>query len=168
MLKGLEMAIDANFYETLPKKRMAVGALFLDEHDNILIVQPTYRPEWLLPGGTIEENEAPRTACIREVEEELGLQVAITRLLCVDYMSAEPGKNESLQFVFYGGILSPAQIQNIALQESELSAYRFVSCEEATHLLTLNLACRLAPSLLALKQGATAYLENGQDPFTTP
>jgi len=151
-----------NFYETLPKKRMAAGVIFLDEQDNILIVKPTYRPEWLFPGGSIENDESPRIGCIREVREELGLDVEIRQLLCVDYLSAEPGKNESLQFMFYGGIFSQAQIEHIVLQESELSAYRFVTCEEALCLLSKNLARRLPPSLQALQQHTTVYLENGQ------
>jgi len=152
----------SNFYLTLPKKRMATGALLLDEQSNILIVKPTYRPEWLLPGGTVEEDESPRIACIREVQEEIGLDVQMSRLLCVDYMAAEPDKNESLQFVFYGGMLSQTQIEGIVLQESELSEYRFVSCEDALLLLSKNLARRLPPSLQALEEGTTAYLEHGQ------
>lgn len=155
------MAI-SNFYDTLPKKRMAAEVIFLDEHGDILIVKPTYRPEWLFPGGSIEENESPRIGGIREVREELGLDVEIRQLLCIDYLSAEPGKNESLQFVFYGGVLSQAQIEQIVLQESELSAYRFVDCEEAPCLLSKNLARRLLPSLRALQQNITIYLENGQ------
>jgi hypothetical protein len=50
----------------LPAKRMAVGALFRDAREQVLIVQPTYRPEWLIPGGAFERSASPRAACIRE------------------------------------------------------------------------------------------------------
>ncbi|WP_053366446.1 NUDIX hydrolase [Bacillus sp. FJAT-27245] len=36
---------------------------------------------WNFPGGGIEGYETPEQACIREVKEETGYEVAITRLL---------------------------------------------------------------------------------------
>ena len=78
-----------NYYETLPKKRLAVGVIFLDEQEQLLVVKPTYRAYWLLPGGVVEDNESPQQACRREVQEELQLQVAIDRLLCVDYLQSK-------------------------------------------------------------------------------
>ena len=74
-----------SLYEQLPKKRMAAGALFLNERQEILIVKPAYREFWLLPGGVIEDGESPRQACMREIREELGLEVWVEKLLCVDY-----------------------------------------------------------------------------------
>ncbi len=35
-----------SLYEQLPKKRMAAGALFLNERQEILIVKPAYREFW--------------------------------------------------------------------------------------------------------------------------
>ena len=72
--------IDTSYYNTLPKKRMGASALFLDTQNNLLLVKPTYRPFWLLTGGVIEENESPRIACLREVKEELGLDISIEKL----------------------------------------------------------------------------------------
>ncbi len=152
-----------DFYARLPKKRMAAGALFLDEDGSILIVKPIYREGWLLPGGIIELDESPAQACTREVAEELGLKMNIGRLLCIDYTVRTDKKSESLQFVFYGGTLHQEQIQSITLQETELSEYRFVSSEEAISLLDSNLSRRLPSCLLALKQHTAFYLEQGQE-----
>jgi 8-oxo-dGTP diphosphatase len=151
-----------NYYETLPKKRMAVGVIFLDEQGHLLVVKPTYRAYWLLPGGVVEDNESPKQACRREVQEELQLQVAIDQLLCVDYLPSEDEKSECVQFVFYGGLLSQEQIRSIVLPANELSTYRFSSYEEALRLLSAKLATRLPHCFQALQKNTVTYLENGQ------
>ena len=50
-----------------------------------MLVRPTYKEYWDIPGGYVEEGESPLQACIREVDEELGVRVEITRLLTVDW-----------------------------------------------------------------------------------
>lgn len=152
----------AEFYRSLPKKRVAAGILFFDTHGRILIVKPIYRPEWLIPGGTIEEDESPRQGCEREVLEELGLIVTAQQLLCIDYMQKDGVKTEGIDFIFYGGTLDQGQIDSIQLQASELSEYRFVSIEEALQLLAEVLSRRLIPCIEALQHHTTVYLENGQ------
>ena len=61
------------YIASLARKRMAVGALFHDENGRVLLVDPTYKPTWDLPGGAVEKEESPYAACRREVAEELGL-----------------------------------------------------------------------------------------------
>jgi ADP-ribose pyrophosphatase YjhB (NUDIX family) len=155
----IETAYD---YDALPKKRMAAGALILNEAGNILIVKPTYRYDWLFPGGVVEEQESPRSACIRELKEELNLEITLGQLLCVEYLSKDLQQTECVQFAFYGGILSEAQIMAIALPEEELCEYRFVPLEEAITLLSRKLARRLPYCLEALTGDGTMYLEDGQ------
>lgn len=52
---------EKEYLESLPKKRMGVGVLFFSG-DKILILKPTYKDYWLLPGGAIDLNESPREA----------------------------------------------------------------------------------------------------------
>ena len=52
----------------------------------ILIARRNLKPginKWALPGGFVESNEAPETACLRELEEETGLNGKIKRLIGV-------------------------------------------------------------------------------------
>jgi 8-oxo-dGTP diphosphatase len=149
-------------YTTLPKKRLAAGVLLVNERGHILIVKPIYRPDWLLPGGAIEERESPGEACLREVKEELGVQIALQRLLCVEYLSEELPQTECVQFVFYGGQLTDRQILAITLPGEELSEYRFVPSEEAIQLLSRKLATRLPYCVQALHEQTTVYLEDGK------
>ena len=69
---------------SFPCKRVAAAALFRDREGRILLLQPTYRATWLLPGGVVEENEDPWSGCTREVLEELGRALPVGGLLAVD------------------------------------------------------------------------------------
>ena len=114
---------------------MGAGCLFFDREGKILILKPTYRDNWLLPGGVIEANESPRQACIREVKEETGLDCHPTRLLCVDYVSDRPHEIESIQFVFDGGISNHVPIN---LPNKEIASYQFAESSAALSMLGIH------------------------------
>src|SRR5215211_5885125 len=145
----------------LPAKRMAAGALLLNQQDELLIVKPTYREDWLIPGGTIEEHESPRQACVREVWEEIGLTLAITRLLCVEYQSRDGSNSENIQFIFDGGVLTQAQIEQIVIPSDELAHYRFAPYPEALQLLNKKLGRRITHAVRARAHQQLVYLEDG-------
>jgi 8-oxo-dGTP diphosphatase len=50
---------------------VAAGVLFVDEQERVLLVRPTYKAYWEIPGGYVDEGESPLQACTREVAEEL-------------------------------------------------------------------------------------------------
>jgi len=145
--------------ENLPKKRMGAGALFLDEQGRLLLVNPTYKPQWEIPGGIVEQNESPRQACRREVDEEIGLTKPIERLLSISYAAANDRRTEGLMFIFWGGVLTPAEIEMIRLPVTELSEYRFVTLAESLSLLTPTLGERVRRSLEIFPTEQTLYLE---------
>lgn len=151
------------YYTNLPKKRVGAGALIFNEKDELLIVKPNYKDGWSIPGGTIDQNESPRAACLREAKEEVGLSLNETRFLCVDYvLPDQPEKGESMQFIFYGGKLSQKEIDSISLQKSELDEYRFVEVPIAEQLLGKHLGKRLSKCIQAIKTGSPVYLENNE------
>jgi len=67
----------------------------MDGDGNVLLVNPTYKPGWELPGGVVEADESPADACRREVREELGLDVEVGELMCVDYNRATPDTSKA-------------------------------------------------------------------------
>ena len=154
------ITIDDNYYKKLPKKRIGTGVLFFNEKKELLIVKPTYKPYWSIPGGIVDNNESPRQACVREVKEELDLDINIDKLLCVDYIFTFPKKYESLQFTFLGGKLNSKQIGNIKIPKKELEKYRFLEINKAIRLVSKHLAKRLPSCLKAMKENKTVYLEN--------
>jgi ADP-ribose pyrophosphatase YjhB (NUDIX family) len=78
------MAPDDNatraYYQSLPGKRTGAGLICRDDQGRVLLVRPTYKPTWEIPGGVVEAGESPAATVAREVAEELGLELGVGRL----------------------------------------------------------------------------------------
>lgn len=135
--------------------------MIFNEKRRLLIVKPTYKEGWSLPGGTVDADESPRAACLREVKEEIGINISKIEFIGVDYQKKEE-YSESLHFMFYGGALSNKQIEKIKLQLSELSEYKFVEISEATKMLSANLGKRVENCLEAIDKHKAIYFENAE------
>ena len=70
-------------------KTIDVAAAIIQREGKILATQRGYGDlagGWEFPGGKIEPGETPEEALVRELKEELGIDIAIERLLAViDY-----------------------------------------------------------------------------------
>jgi ADP-ribose pyrophosphatase YjhB (NUDIX family) len=154
------MTSSKSFTESLPKKRIAAGCLFFDEQGKVMLVKPTYKPGWEIPGGGVEHNESPKQCCQREIQEELGLKRKTGVLLVVDYTRETDEKTESLHFVIDGGILSSPDIESIELGQDELSEYRFFPMDALPPELTDTLRNRLMAAGQQKLYGTGTYLED--------
>jgi 8-oxo-dGTP pyrophosphatase MutT (NUDIX family) len=134
--------------------------LFVNEQRQVLLVKPTYKPHWEIPGGYVEPEESPYTACVREVEEELGIRPTLGELLVVDW-APHPRQGGKLLFIFNGNQLSTQQRDSIRLPESELSEYCYVAEADISSLTIPRLARRVHQALQARSAGHTLYLEHG-------
>jgi 8-oxo-dGTP pyrophosphatase MutT (NUDIX family) len=144
----------------IPRVPASAGALVFDDQRRLLIVKPTYKSGWTVPGGQMEDDgETPWEACRREVLEETGLQLDHGRLACVDFLRPRPGKPGGLRFLFDCGALPSPARDRITLQPDELSEYRFVDPDDAFTLLSGPLRRRVASVLGA---GGFVYLEGGE------
>ena len=64
--------------------RVGCSAVIFDkDREKILLTRREDNNQWCLPGGGMEPGESASETCIREVEEETGLQVRIKRLIGV-------------------------------------------------------------------------------------
>ncbi|WP_433294419.1 NUDIX domain-containing protein [Actinoplanes sp. CA-030573] len=157
-------APDLAYIASVTRVRAAAGVLLRDDAGRVLVVHPTYKDVWEIPGGTLEADESPLVACRRELEEELGLTLAVGPVLCVDWVPPAPPWDGGLMFVFDGGVLTAEQIAAIRLREEELDRLEFVAPDRLGEVLVGRLAKRVAASVLAAEKGTATYLEDGMTP----
>ena len=55
------------------------GIIFSEDRSEILLIKRRDVPVWVLPGGGIDKEETPDEAILREMEEETGYKVKLSR-----------------------------------------------------------------------------------------
>jgi ADP-ribose pyrophosphatase YjhB (NUDIX family) len=147
----------------LAKPLVAAGVIFVDDHDRLMLVRPTYTEYWDIPGGYVEPGESPREAVVREVAEELNIRPPIGDLLSVDW-APHPDEGDKVLFIFDGGRLSPDLLGSIRFADGEIDEYTFASAADLDRLTIPRLARRLQATHAARGSGRPAYLEHGASP----
>jgi ADP-ribose pyrophosphatase YjhB (NUDIX family) len=145
------------------RKRVVADVLLRDGSGHILLVNPTYKPGWDLPGGMAEANEPPEEAVKRELQEELGCEITLHGLLVVDWVAPHGPWDDQVAFIFDGGSISP----DAALHphDDELSEARFVTLYKARELVQDPMRRRLDAAMHALREGRPSYLRDGTTPW---
>lgn len=144
---------------TLPTKRAIAQGVLRDPDGRVLLCELTYKAEWDLPGGVVDPSESPATCVVREIREELGLDVSVRGLLAVNWLPPWRGWSDATVFVFDLGVVDAAFVNRATLERREIRAVRFTSEEEWEE--------RVAPynqrllAFLSTHHGPTAYLEDG-------
>jgi 8-oxo-dGTP diphosphatase len=122
--------------DELPAIQVSAGALIFDQAGRLLILKPTYKSGWTIPGGVMEaDGETPWDACRREVREECGIEVRTGRLACTDFRPGRPGHPGGIRFLFDCGTADDAALAAITVQPEEIAEYRLVPLETALTLL---------------------------------
>lgn len=151
------------YYATLPKHIAGAGAIFHDADGGILLVKPSYRETWEIPGGGLEHGEDPWAAAVREIKEETGLELRPGRLLVVDWVPPQDdGRPALANFLFDGGLLSTGPGRHdVQLQDGELTSWTMAAPGQWEDLLAPHMARRVRACAAALDAGTTAYLQYG-------
>ena len=165
MTEGVHEPLSSSV-DGLPAVPASAGALIFDDRARLLILRPTYKEGWTIPGGVMEyDGETPWQACRREVREECGLEVTSARLACMDFRPPRPGRPGGIRFLFDCGQLESRALRAITLQPAEIAEHRLVPVGDALVLLRKPIRRRVRavvrPDGRARRRG-TIYLENGR------
>jgi 8-oxo-dGTP pyrophosphatase MutT (NUDIX family) len=143
----------------LPAIPASAGALIFDPAGRLLILKPTYKTGWTIPGGVMEaDGETPWEACRREVREECGIHLRNGRLACMDFRRPRPGKPGGIRFLFDCGVIGDESVARIMIQSEEISEYRIVALPDALPLLRRPIRRRVRA---ASAGRGLVYLEDG-------
>ena len=144
----------------LPGIPVSAGALIYDQAGQLLILKPTYKSGWTIPGGIMEaDGESPWEACQREVREETGLEVSHGRLVVMDFRRPKEARPGGIRFLFDCGQVSDAALADLKLQPEEISEFRLVPLPDALTLLRGPIRRRVRA---ATKGRGLVYLEHGR------
>ena len=151
--------MEEHAYE-IPRVPASAGALIFDEAGRLLILKPTYKAGWTIPGGQMEaDGETPWETCRRETLEESGIEVRSGRLVCVDFLRPRPGGPGGVRFLFDCGRFDAETLGAVHVQPEEISEFRFVAPADALELLSGPLRRRVGAGVGAKR---CRYLEEGR------
>lgn len=151
---------DEDFFASLPATRGSAGALIRSTEGDVLLVRRVYMPDrpWGVPGGIIEAEESPLTACLREIAEELGVPASPRALLVTDWVPSAPPRTPALHWLFRVEVPS----EEFVLPEEELSGWAWVPPEKLEEYLVGGTARRMVAGVdVDDRSGGPVYLENG-------
>jgi len=144
----------------VPRIPASAGALIFDAAGRLLVLKPSYKRGWTVPGGQVEPGgESPWEACRRETREECGLEVDRGRLVCVDFLRPRADRPGGVRFLFDCGTFTDRQLGAIRLQAAEIEEHRLATLSEAAILLSGPLRRRVAASVGSKH---CVYLEDGR------
>ncbi len=147
-------------WDGLPGIPASAGALLYDGAGRLLILKPTYKSGWTIPGGVMEaDGETPWEACRREVLEETGIVVTSGRLVAVDTRPAKRNRALGLRFLFDCGVIPEVDIARLAVQRAEVSEVQWLPPRDALALLRPAVQRRVGAAVAASQ---CLYLEDGQ------
>jgi len=137
-------------FPLLPRIPASAGAMIFDAAGRLLILKPTYKKGWTIPGGQVEVGgESPWEACRRETLEECALRIDHGRLACVDFLRPRPSRPGGMRFLFDCG----------SLDDERLGAIRLLELSRALELLSGPVRRRVS---VASASGRCVYLEDGR------
>ena len=150
---------DAEPLFVLPTIPASAGAMVRDRQGRLLILKPTYKRGWTIPGGVVEVGESPWEACRREAKEECGLDITAGRLACVDFLRPRPGRPGGMRFLFDCGVFDDTVLGAVVIDPVEIAESRILPLDAALPLLSGPVRRRVRAASRSTK---LRYLEDGR------
>lgn len=150
------------YVRSLHRRRMAAGVLLRDSAGRVLLVEPSYKQHWDIPGGSVDAGETPWATAARELFEEVGVDRPLGRLLVLDHVGDDGRMPEGLVFVWDGGLVTDDEVAGLTLTDPEIVSAGLYTLDEAATMVKPVLAARLAIAVEAADTGVLALCEDGK------
>jgi 8-oxo-dGTP diphosphatase len=147
------------YYAQLARVRQGAGALITSPDGRVVMYDVSYRDYLELPGGAVEAGESPPTACARECQQELGVDIEVGRLLALDHQTDGGGRGNSVMFVYDGGVIEESACRATPTDEGRDVA--FVDPLRLDDVTIPRLANRIRHALIARETGGVVEAVNG-------
>lgn len=130
-----ELGLETKEETKMPEEKLAGAVVYRDDNKNFLFafVHDIFG-YWTLSKGHIEEKENAQEGAVREIKEELGIDIQIEKEIGTnDYIASDPEKGKIKKIVTY--FLASTKEKNLKLKESGgLDNARWVKIEELADL----------------------------------
>jgi ADP-ribose pyrophosphatase YjhB (NUDIX family) len=151
-----------NWFTDPPARRVGVHALIM--RGNRLLManrrDESAVSRWGLPRGSAAQDELPRQAVSRTLDERLGLSATAGRWLGVDFVPARPDKHvEGTNWIYE--VELPENVEPVIAEAGVFSEARWVERTAIGELVVDHALRRIEQSLLAAETGGVAELYLG-------
>ncbi|WP_426449746.1 NUDIX domain-containing protein [Paenibacillus sp. S-38] len=124
--------------------RMGVGAAIVNENQEILLVLRNREPEkdtWSIPGGKLDTYERLEDCVVREIKEEVNLDIQVRGLLCMAE-TIRPERDEHWVSALYEAEILGGELRNME-EGGAIGDIRWFPLDA----LPANLACFTVPAI---------------------
>ncbi|MET7573534.1 NUDIX hydrolase [Streptomyces sp. NPDC005492] len=149
------------------RKKVSVGGISFDGEGRILLVNPSYKDRWDLPGGILEAGEDPVGGLRREIREELGVDCRVGQLRSVDYGASDWEGAEVLMLTFFVE-LDARSPQDFDFVDGEITEVAYHTPETALTMVTPRMTDRLKVALGLVPDGGHGILVRRPLPAAEP
>lgn len=143
----------------LPKKRLIAQGILRTDDGRVALCELVYKKDWDLPGGVVDPNESPAHCVVREVKEELGLDVTVRGLVAVNWLPPYRGWDDALLCLFDLGHVPEETLESAVLQKREIKAVHWADAATIADRTAPYTATMLAEVGYGAVEGTT-FLEN--------
>ena len=131
----------------------------------MLLCELTYKKDWDLPGGVVDPEESPAHCVVREIDEELGIEVTVHGLLAVNWLPPYRGWDDALLCLFDLGVVDEGILEAATLLRREIRGAHWVAPDAlAAHVApyTAAMLSEVLPGVTAEELVGTAYIEDSR------